>query len=133
MINVVLDTNILVSAALTPKGTIARMIDLIINTAEIQIYYSNDILAEYMRVLSKPKLKIAANVQIIIINAIIEDGILINPTVSNTPLPHEPDRVCYDLARGVHAILITANLKHFPTDEISATSPTDFLNHSIKL
>lgn len=52
---VVLDTNVLISAIITPFGNAARILDLVL-LREIQaIYYDDRILAEYREVLLRPK------------------------------------------------------------------------------
>jgi len=59
MINIVIDTNVIVSAALSPTGNPAKIITLISNTEEINIFYSSAILSEYKRVLAYEKLNLA--------------------------------------------------------------------------
>ena len=53
MINVVVDTNVIISAALSLKGNPAKILDRITDDEEIQLFYTNEILSEYERVLSK--------------------------------------------------------------------------------
>jgi putative PIN family toxin of toxin-antitoxin system len=123
--NVVLDTNIIVSAALSSTGNPAKIISLI-PEKEIQVCYSVGILSEYKDVLSRQRLKIPAEIQKRIINAILKAGILFEPTVGIIPLPDETDRVFYDTAKGIGAILITGNTKHYPTEDFIMT-PSQFL------
>ncbi|MDR1320508.1 MAG: putative toxin-antitoxin system toxin component, PIN family [Gracilibacteraceae bacterium] len=124
--NVVLDTNIIVSAALSPVGNPAKIIALI-PEQEIQVYYCTGILSEYSDVLSRPRLKIPAEIQRRIINAILRAGILLEPTASTIPLPDETDRIFYDTAKEAGAILITGNIKHYPAENFIMT-PSQFLN-----
>jgi len=51
---IVLDTNILVSALITPFGKAARVLDLVIR-GDIRILYDDRILSEYREVLLRPK------------------------------------------------------------------------------
>ena len=127
MINIVLDTNIIISSALTPQGTIAKIMNLIIDDEQTRIYYSSKIIAEYQKVLAYEKLKIAQEIQTGIINKIQTIGALIEPVASNIYLPHEPDRAFYDAAKTAGAILITGNMKHFPKENFIML-PTDFLD-----
>ena len=127
MINIVLDTNIIISSTLTPQGITAKIMNLIIDNEKTRIYYSSKIIAEYQKVLAYEKLKIAQEIQTGIVNKIQIIGTLIEPVVSTIYLPHEPDRVFYDAAKSINAILITGNMKHFPKDS-SIMLPTDFLN-----
>jgi putative PIN family toxin of toxin-antitoxin system len=123
---IVIDTNIFVSAAISPAGNPARIAALISKTTEIQVFYSAAILAEYKRVLSYERLNISAETQSAIIDSMIEFGILIEPPVSTIPLPDETDRIFYDTAKASGSILITGNIKHFPTEPFIIT-PADFV------
>jgi putative PIN family toxin of toxin-antitoxin system len=55
MIRVVLDTNVVVSALLSPAGFEDRALRLALH-GHVQLYVSSPILNEYGRVLSSPKL-----------------------------------------------------------------------------
>ena len=121
MINVVIDTNIIVSAALTPQGNPAKVVDAIFEKRDMQYFYSSAIFAEYVRVLAYPQLNIANETQNKIIDKIKEVGVIIEPTVSNIPLPDESDRIFYDTAKASGAILITGNIKHFPAEPFIIT------------
>jgi putative PIN family toxin of toxin-antitoxin system len=59
MTRVVLDTNVIASALLSPHGNPAKILALLFSE-DIQVYYCDDILAEYEDVLSRPSLKINA-------------------------------------------------------------------------
>lgn len=131
MIKIVLDTNIIISAALSPTGNPAKITALISQNEDIQVFYNEDILKEYVRVLSYEKLKIATDVQSSIIGTFKEFGILVKPIVSEIPLPDESDRVFYDTAQTSGATLITGNIRHFPNEPF-IMSPTDFL-HMLKM
>jgi len=126
MINIVIDTNILVSAALSPEGNPAKIIALLAENIQIQIFCASDILAEYDRVLSYEKLKISSAKKDRLINLIQKIGIFIKPPASITPMPDESDRIFYDTAKASGAVLITGNIKHYPVEPF-IMSPTDFL------
>jgi putative PIN family toxin of toxin-antitoxin system len=127
MIKIVLDTNVLVSAALTPNGNSARIMELIPVNAELQVYFSMNILSEYKEVLSRSRLNIVAEKQNRAVDAIIKTGILVDPVASDVPLPDESDRFFYDAARENGAILITGNTRHYPMDDFIMT-PSRFLD-----
>jgi hypothetical protein len=57
---VVLDTNILVSAMLSPLGNPAKVFRMFL-TRTLDLVFSADILAEYEDVLSRPRLRIPAD------------------------------------------------------------------------
>lgn len=125
MIKIVMDTNIIISAALTPLGNPAKIIDMVFED-KLQIFYSLQILSEYKEVLSRPRLKITTQTQIDILGAIKEVGTLIEPTISNIPFIDESDRIFYDTAKTSRAILISGNIRHYP-DEAFIMTPSDFL------
>ena len=125
MWKVVIDTNIVISAAISPFGNPANILDMILD-GEIQMYYSDGIMNEYIDVLSRPRLQIAANLQFYIIKGLTRMGICINQTVSTFPLPDESDRIFYDTAKDSGAVLITGNTKHYPTESFIMT-PSDFM------
>ncbi|MDR2712768.1 MAG: putative toxin-antitoxin system toxin component, PIN family [Clostridiales bacterium] len=127
MIKVVIDTNVLVSAALTSYGNPAKILNLISVNTEIQVYYCPDIINEYREVLSRPRLNINAEKQTRAINAIMRTGIRVDPIASNIPLPDESDRIFYDTTCESNAILITGNIKHYPAEDFIMT-PRRFLD-----
>ena len=55
---VVLDTNILVSALISPFGPPARVLDMVLG-GDIQVAYDDRLLAEYREVLARPKFSFA--------------------------------------------------------------------------
>lgn len=57
MIRVVLDTNIIVSAALNKNGNEASVLRLVTD-ARVILFVSDEILAEYQAVLSRPKFRL---------------------------------------------------------------------------
>ena len=126
MLNIVIDTNVVVSAALSPLGNPAKIIELIINNEEIQVYYCDEIITEYKEVLSRDYVKITQETQNAIITAIIAIGILIAPSRSEDSMLDEDDRVFYDTAKTIGAVLITGNTKHYPAESFIMT-PANFL------
>jgi len=124
-LNVVLDTNILVSAFWSPNGKAAYVVKQIID-GKINLCCDSRILAEYREVLFRPKFKFDRWQ----INSILElfekDGIFVVPE----PLPDiffadESDRIFFEVAKFCNATFVTGNLKHFPQDN-SIISLTDY-------
>jgi putative PIN family toxin of toxin-antitoxin system len=125
MKRVVIDTNVIVSAALSITGKPAQILELI-STNEILLVYSEEMLAEYRRVLAYTKLNISRQTQAKLIQGIEGIGILIEPTASEIPMIDESDRVFYDTAKEAGATLITGNTKHYPEENFIMT-PAHFL------
>jgi len=127
MKRVVIDTNILVSATLSPGGNPAKVLSLA-SDKQVELYYSEEILDEYHRVLAYEKLNIAPQTQQSTIDAIKEIGTLVKPTGSTVSFTDESDRIFYDVAKAIdETILVTGNIKHYP-DEAFIMLPADYLN-----
>ena len=62
MKRVVIDTNVLVSANLTSEGNPAKILNLV-SYSELQLFYCQEILNEYKRVLAYDKLDIPPTTQ----------------------------------------------------------------------
>jgi len=126
MTNIVIDTNILISAALSPEGNPAKILNQIINETAIRLFYAAEIFEEYNRVLSYERLNIKSEKKVFFLNKIQQVGILIEPPISTIPLPDETDRIFYDTAKASGAFLVTGNIKHYPADS-SVMTPAEFL------
>ena len=48
MLKIVIDTNVIISAVLSPEGNPAKIIKLIADNKEIKVYYCMNILIEYI-------------------------------------------------------------------------------------
>jgi len=126
-INVVIDTNILVSALWSEQGKPAMILTLIINDLLIPCFNA-EIVQEYTGVLSRPHLSFhfkKARVDVII-NKIKADGLSVVVKPSSIAFVDESDRAFYDVAKASGAYLITGNSKHYP-DEPFILSPSQFL------
>jgi putative PIN family toxin of toxin-antitoxin system len=125
---VVIDTNVLVSSAITAGGNPDEILNSISDKL-LQLYYSQEILDEYKRVLAYKKLNISIDTQESIIDSIEELGVLIDPQKSCITFADESDRTFYDTAKECGATLITGNIRHYPTNPLIMT-PADFLGKS---
>jgi len=126
MTNIVIDTNVIVSAVLSPTGSPAAVVSLISETETLQVFYSSAILDEYKRVLAYERLNISEEKQDTVLNTLQKFGILIEPPVSAAPMMDETDRTFFDTANASGAVLITGNLRHYPAMPFIMT-PAGFL------
>ena len=112
---VVLDTNIIVSALLSPHGKPAYVFNRFIN-GDFTLCADERIIAEYYAVLSRPKFKF--NPQLIdrIISFIRTHALIVTPMTLSAHFDDESDKKLYEEATTCNATLITGNLKHFPVD-----------------
>jgi putative PIN family toxin of toxin-antitoxin system len=124
MKKIVVDTNIVISSAISANGNPAAIMELV-SAKVIQAYYNDKILDEYQRVLAYERLKIEPEKQAEIIEKIKKVSILIKPQESNMPFPDESDRIFYDTAKAAGAILIKGNIKHYHNEPFIMT-PADY-------
>ncbi len=113
-LKLVIDTNVLVSAALKPRG-LERTALVFAMTAPARLFISQQILAEYTDVLTRPELRIPTAERRPLIDLITERSELVTLT-RKLAICHDPDDdmflECAEAARADY--LITGNLKHFP-------------------
>lgn len=110
---VVLDTNVVVSAVLSPAGPPGRLLDLVTD-GQLQLIAEPRIIQEYRHVLLRPRFELpAAAVHRLIDN--LEDLALV-VTVGRWPheLPDPDDAVFLATAEAAQALLVSGNLRHFP-------------------
>ncbi len=127
---VVLDTNILVAALLSPFGPPARVLDLVLS-GDIRPAYDDRLLAEYREVLARPKFGFApADVATVL--AYLEAA---GERVTARPLACEwsdPDDLPFlEVAIEAGAVLITGNTTHYPQAIRGATqvvTPGEFIS-----
>ena len=124
--NIVLDTNILISAAWSPGRNASSILNAVF-AKKFSVCYDYRILEEYNRVFHYPKFKFFEWE----INAILEPLIKNGISVIADPIPDvsfdkdETDRKFYEVAKYCHAILVTGNLAQYPSDPF-VISPSDF-------
>lgn len=124
---IVIDTNIVISAALSPQGNPAKIIKFVTDNKDVTLFYNAVILAEYKKVLAYERLHIPEEKQKLVLEAIQEMSEILNPAKSDISMPDESDRIFYDTAKTSGAYLVTGNTKHYP-DEPFIFLPTQFLD-----
>jgi putative PIN family toxin of toxin-antitoxin system len=113
-LRLVIDTNVLVSAAIKPAGLQRTMLLLAINKPA-RLYVSQPIFAEYSEVLARPELGIRKGLRHQLLQLIRNRGHFEAPR-RRLEITRDPnDNIfleCADVARADY--LVTGNLKHFP-------------------
>jgi len=113
-LRLVIDTNILVSAALKPDG-LQRTVLLLAITKPARLYVTDAILTEYREVLARPELRIRKGLRLQLLQLIKNHAQVVKPT---RPLQVAKDSgddkflECADAARADY--LVTGNQRHFP-------------------
>lgn len=113
-LRVVIDTNVVVSAALRPYG-LQRTVFLLALTKPARMYVSQEILAEYRNVLARSTLKIAKGRQQQLLQLVRNRAHAVHPRykLEITSDPEDNKFLeCADAARADY--LITGNQRHFP-------------------
>jgi len=110
----VLDTNVLVSAALTTGGTCDQIIRAAVD-GRIRLAWSAPILAEYRAVLTRPKFKLSPIVVAALL-AVFTPSEQVTPQVAPA-LPDPDDEVFLATAlTTTDKVLVTGNAAHFPKE-----------------
>jgi putative PIN family toxin of toxin-antitoxin system len=131
--NIVLDTNVLVSALISSKGSPAEILGMLLGPKEqgdwgapLLICTDSRIMAEYENVLLREKFHFDPHDVSVLLGAILRMGVAITASPVEKWFADENDRKFYEVAREAAAYLITGNKRHFP-DEPTVVSPSEFL------
>lgn len=113
----VIDTNVIVSAMLKSDSFPALVIKEVL-LGNINLLINEDILNEYLEVLSRKKFHFPINAVISLMEEIKKQAIYVDATPLKECLPDPDDAVFYEIVmesrKDVDAYLVTGNLKHFP-------------------
>jgi putative PIN family toxin of toxin-antitoxin system len=113
-LRLVLDTNIVISAALKPAG-LQRTVLLLALTKPARLYLSPPVFAEYRAVLSRPELRIRKGLRRQLLQLLKNRAHFVAPSGSLQVTSDAADNIfleCADAARADY--LITGNPRHFP-------------------
>ncbi|MGA7412621.1 MAG: putative toxin-antitoxin system toxin component, PIN family [Bryobacteraceae bacterium] len=128
-LRLVIDTNILVSAALKPDG-LQRTVLVLAITKPARLYVTEAILNEYREVLARPELQIRKGLREQLLQLIRNNSVV--RTVRPLRVAKDPgdDRFleCADAARADY--LVTGNQRHFPKfwKKTKVITSHDFIN-----
>jgi putative PIN family toxin of toxin-antitoxin system len=113
-LRLVLDTNIVVSAALKPDG-LQRTVFLLAISRPAQLYVSYPILRKYRAVLRRPELHIPKGLRLQSLQFIKNRSRLVRPIRSLQVTSDPEDNIFLECAEAARAdYLITGNARHFP-------------------
>jgi putative PIN family toxin of toxin-antitoxin system len=117
---IVIDTNVIVSALLTPNGNPAQVLKCI-TSGKMQICLNAQIFAEYVDVLFRPKLKLDKIDTQNLLDILCMSALIVTPEASHIALTDEDDRIFYDTAKACDALLVTGNIRHYPDEPFIMT------------
>ena len=111
---IVLDTNVLVSAFLNPGSNSARILRLVIQ-GDVSMVVNEPILTEYYEVLKRSKFELNPEDVQIVLDYIRSIGIYAPALGKSISLPDRNDEPFLEAALATRAdVLVTGNIKHFP-------------------
>jgi len=113
LVRIVIDTNVLVSALLTPAGLCGQVLDLIVESI-LRPCMDERILAEYEEVLTDPRFPFTAEQVSTLLEMLRSMGERVVALPLASKLPHEADRPFLEVARAADAAIVTGNARHFP-------------------
>ena len=134
--NIVLDTNVLVSGLLTPFGPSGEIVRMVF-TGELILHIDARILSEYREVLHRPKFKFNKDYVNILLDFIKQYGHVGSGLPLKNRLPDTEDEPFLEVAiAGKVRALITGNIAHYPLsirEAVKIYSPSEFLDVFRKL
>jgi len=129
-VRAVLDTNVVVSGAMSPHGTCRQLLNLLTQYA-FEICVDDRILAEYDDVLHRPELRIEPAEAEVVLELIEGASLLVTSAPLAADLPDPDDIAFLEVAHEVGAVLVTGNPRHFPKRAckgVTVLSPREFLD-----
>jgi putative PIN family toxin of toxin-antitoxin system len=129
-LRLVIDTNVLISAAIKPAGLQRTVLQLGI-TKPARLYVSRSILQEYGEVLVRPELKIRKGLRQQFLQLIKNYSYIVAPTRQLEVTGDPDDNIfleCADAAKADY--LVTGNQKHFPKfwKKTKVITPREFIS-----
>lgn len=130
MHRLVLDTNVVVSALLSPKGPPAAILEGVLE-GRWRLLLSPDIFREYKEVLTRPELGFEARNVRLALSRLSSAACWVHPSLVVTACADPDDDILLTCAvDGAASHLVTGNLRHFPRGPfrgIQVLSPRSFL------
>jgi putative PIN family toxin of toxin-antitoxin system len=116
MIRLVLDTNVVVSALLNPKGVPGQVFLMVLLEPDMQLCVSGDVFAEYEEVLRRPRLQRSDHEIESTLRAVREQGFWVRPTERIHGCADPDDDIFLECAEAAGAhYLVTGNTRDFPS------------------
>lgn len=130
LLRLVLDTNVIVSAALKPNG-LSRTVLTLALTRPARLCASAEILSEYREVLARPEFKIRKGLRQQFLKLVTNRARVILPKRRLEVSADPDDNKFLECAEAASAdYLVTGNLRHFPKywKQTKVITPGEFMN-----
>jgi len=129
---VVLDTNVLVSGLLSPRGAPGRILDLVLAGDDVLIV-DDRIVDEYAEVLGRQEFGFDPNPVEALLLFVEASAVHVQAESLSVQLPDPDDLPFLEVARtGVADALVSGNLRHFPKSligDVRALNPATYLSY----
>ena len=130
MMDIVIDTNVLVAGLLSPFGACGEIVRMV-SAGELTLSFDARILSEYHEVLRRPRFGFEEDKVAAFLDYIVHHGQAVAPSPLIHPLPDPDDEPFLEVALASQAIcLVTGNQKHFPAERCKGAkviSPNEFI------
>jgi putative PIN family toxin of toxin-antitoxin system len=130
--NVVLDTNVLVSGLLSPFAPPGEVVRLVV-AGRLTPCLDARLMAEYAAVLHRPKFGFAPDSVAALLNYLLRTGLFMAAETLARPLPDPDDQPFLEVALAGRAeCLITGNRRHYPAASCEGQrvlAPAEFIRH----
>lgn len=116
---IVIDTNVIISALISPNGNAAKFMGDVFDE-KYEVVITESILDEYKDVMHRPKFMIDEDIIQFIINWLTDHALFVEVDENDYPkeeMPDTDDAVFYIAARCTGSLLVTKNIKHYPVTE----------------
>jgi putative PIN family toxin of toxin-antitoxin system len=113
-LRLVIDTNVVVSAAIKPRG-LQRVALVLAVTKPARLYVSQAVLNEYEEVLARSVLRLSRGTRLQVLQMMRNRSFLVSPQRRLAVTKDLDDNIFLECAEGARAdYLITGNSRHFP-------------------
>ncbi|MDQ1278142.1 MAG: uncharacterized protein QG555_1184 [Thermodesulfobacteriota bacterium] len=130
MMDIVIDTNVLVAGLLSPFGACGEIVRMV-SAGELTLSFDARILSEYKEVLRRPRFELEEDKLAAFLDYIVYRGRAVAPTPLTHSLPDPDDEPFLEVMLASQAVcLVTGNQKHFPAEQcqgVKVISPREFL------
>ena len=131
MMDIVIDTNVLVAGLLSPFGACGEIVRMV-SAGELTLCFDARILTEYNEVLRRPRFGFEEEKIAAFLDYIVYRGRIVAPFPLSHSLPDPDDEPFLEVTLASHAVcLVTGNQKHFPAErcqDAKVISPDEFLS-----
>ena len=130
MMDIVIDTNVLVAGLLSPFGACSEIVRMV-SAGELTLSFDARILSEYNEVLRRPRFGFEEEKVAAFLDYIVYRCRVVAPSPLSSSLPDPDDEPFLEVTLASQAVcLVTGNQKHFPAERCQGAeviSPNGFL------